>query len=327
MPEASDEDSYPDVHPELRKYIKLYDEWSVKAVSAEQASDAVHQPLYHYTSMAGLLGMLQTETVWFTDYKNQNDPSEINFGINSFWNVTSGFWPRSSAHDFFISHVESFLTPDKIADLLYFFITCLTSEKDNLGMWRAYADNGRGVSIGFAPSAFAIKDSQQPESTSVFFAKVRYRLEDINPRHQRCLQEAAAFFHRATKEHTDLVNDETVCERFTHELALRLLALPVMWNCLTSKHEAYECEQEYRLAIAGSWVKPPRHLTARLRGGELVPYIAQPVPLRTRGVISEIVIGPAAPKDSVRTVRNLLTSLGMDWGISIARSEIPYRAL
>jgi hypothetical protein len=69
------------------------------------------------------------------------------------------------------------------------------------------------------------------------------------------------------------------------------------------------------------------YVTTRLRGSELVPYIPQPMPLREPRNIFEIVIGPAAPADTERTLRTMLTSLGIDPEVDITRSGIPYRAV
>jgi hypothetical protein len=69
------------------------------------------------------------------------------------------------------------------------------------------------------------------------------------------------------------------------------------------------------------------YVTTRLRGSEIVPFIPQPMAVRERDNIVEIVVGPAAPVDTERTLRTFLNSLGIDPDIHISRSDIPYRVL
>jgi hypothetical protein len=69
------------------------------------------------------------------------------------------------------------------------------------------------------------------------------------------------------------------------------------------------------------------HFTTRLRGSEIVPYIAHPMPLREPHNIGGIVVGPAAPADAERSVRTMLKSLGVDPKIEMSRCDIPYGGL
>jgi hypothetical protein len=105
------------------------------------------------------------------------------------------------------------------------------------------------------------------------------------------------------------------------------MAQPLIWNCLTSKHPAYEHEEEVRLVILGARSALAPYVKTRLRGSEIVPYIDQPMQVRDAGNVAEIVVGPAAHADTERTVRTLLESLDLDPAIAISQSKIPYRAL
>ena len=111
------------------------------------------------------------------------------------------------------------------------------------------------------------------------------------------------------------------------QFAREIIAQPLIWNCLTSKHPAYQHEQEVRLVIMGTPERLAPFVTTRYRGSEIVPYIPQPMPLREPGNILEIVVGPAAPTDTERTLRTMLGTLGIDPNVHICRSDIPYRAL
>jgi hypothetical protein len=106
-----------------------------------------------------------------------------------------------------------------------------------------------------------------------------------------------------------------------------VMASPLIWNCLTTKHPAYAHEREVRLILLGLTSSLAPYVTTRLRGSEIVPYVPHQLPLKKEGSLAGIVVGPAAPVDAVRTVRTLLRSLGYDPELPVSRSDIPYRAL
>jgi hypothetical protein len=49
----------------------------------------------------------------------------------------------------FAQQFESFLIDGGIEDAAHYFLGCFSADSDDLGQWRAYADNGRGFGLGF----------------------------------------------------------------------------------------------------------------------------------------------------------------------------------
>jgi hypothetical protein len=125
----------------------------------------------------------------------------------------------------------------------------------------------------------------------------------------------------------DLMRDKGVGIPFMENLARTVIASPLIWNCLTTKHPAYAHEREVRLILLGLTASLAPYITTRLRGSEIVPYVPHQLPLKKKGSLAGIVVGPATPVDAVRTVRTLLRSLGYDPELPVSRSDIPYRAL
>jgi hypothetical protein len=54
----------------LEEAIAEFNEWSNQHLASEQSRNAVTAPLYHYTDGPGLKGILESETIWFTDYRH-----------------------------------------------------------------------------------------------------------------------------------------------------------------------------------------------------------------------------------------------------------------
>jgi hypothetical protein len=211
---------------------------------------------------------------------------------------------------------------------LEFFIASFSRARDDLGQWRAYADNGRGYAIGFAPRVFRIEDKPDRRSDeNVFVGRVLYDIREVTDRHSLAIEEAAAIFLDTVEANAHLVQDKVVGIPFMQDFARSVIASPLIWNCLTSKHPAYAHEQEVRLIILGLRDKLMPFIATRLRGSEIVPYIVHGTPIREPHNIVEIVVGPAASADAERGVRTMLESLGIDPSVVISRSDIPYRAL
>ena len=50
---------------------------------------------YHYTSVAGCLGILKSHVIWLTDYRYLNDKMELHQGLNSFLSKFSPHYQES----------------------------------------------------------------------------------------------------------------------------------------------------------------------------------------------------------------------------------------
>ena len=77
--DASPESSLP---PVLRAAIDRFDQWVKKHLESEQEKNAIDTSLYHYTDGRGLKGIIESQTIWFTDYRHLSDPSELTHGID-----------------------------------------------------------------------------------------------------------------------------------------------------------------------------------------------------------------------------------------------------
>lgn len=308
--------------PELKRAIDRFTAWARKCLHIEDTENKIDFTLYHYTDGQGLRGILESGRLWFTDYRHLNDPSELTHGIETARDVARLLCNGADGRAcLFLETFVGLLRADSFNVAFEFFVASFSRERDDLGQWRAYPDNGRGYAIGFAPRMFHISKAPS-ESLGAIVGRVGYL--DVVARHQSALNEAVEIFLATANANADLMRDKTVEIPFMVQFAREIIAQHTILTCLKSKHPAYEHEQEVRLIIG-----KPRSLatrvTTRLRGSEIVPYIAYPMPLREPQHIAEIVVGPAAPPDAERTVRAMLNSLGLDPNIEVGRSDIPYR--
>lgn len=120
--------------------------------------------IYHYTDDSGLKGILETGKVWLSDIFSLNDPSELSHGFSIFIDALNSRANNGPPENrTFAASVRSFL--DRIQDSAQYFICSFSATGDDLGQWRAYADNGHGYALGFdakvLKTAFEVQDPVQ----------------------------------------------------------------------------------------------------------------------------------------------------------------------
>jgi len=155
--------------PELSDAIDTFNRWAAAYLQAEQDADVIGDALYHYTDGRGLQGVLRTGQIWFTDYRHLNDPSELVHGIEMAHDSARGLATGADGRvQLFLEMFSDMFRRENFYATLDFFIACFSRDRDDLGQWRAYADNGRGFAIGFAPRCDiynALKDSPSWDRT------------------------------------------------------------------------------------------------------------------------------------------------------------------
>jgi len=311
----------------LTAVIESYDTDIDEKLLAEQKATTIQTTLYHYTTALGLKGILESQSIWFSDYRDLNDPSELLHGIAMCRDVTRGLANGSDSNVVeLLKIVDELMTQRNFATRLDFFIACFSAERDDLGQWRAYADNGRGFALGLSPRFFQIqeKKGKQPDD-NVFVGPVVYDVAQVLERHSSLLEPAIkVLLHEVER---GCLGNDAVRDEFMWQLARSMVAGKLIWNCLTTKHPAYKHEQEVRLIILGSHEVLRPFIKTRIRGSDVVPYIAHAMPVREKHSIAEVIAGPAAPADAERTVRTLLESFDIDPNVAVGRSQTPYRAV
>jgi hypothetical protein len=320
----------PSLPPVLRDALKKFDQWTKQHMDAEDKKNTIDTPLYHYTDARGLKGIIESETIWFTDYRHLNDPSELTHGIDMARDMMNDSPIRADAHGReFLDCLADMLSTKNFSGRFEFFIASFSRDRDELSQWRAYADNGRGYAIGFAPRLFRIEENRPDlkPNEKTFVGPVLYHIGEVMERHALAIDTAAAIFLEAVKANPDVMKDGTIRDHFIQQFCRDIISAPLIWNCLTSKHPAYKREKEVRLLMLNQRRNLMPYIKTRLRGSEIVPYIPHPRPIREPQTIVEIVVGPAAGSDAEQTVRTMLDSFGIDPETQINPSHIPYRGL
>jgi hypothetical protein len=198
--------------------------------------------LWHYTSTAGLIGIVKSKKVWASQILMMNDAMEYKEGLemyrlmlyNKLNNKFSG--QLSAVERSFLEHSHSTVG----ATNSNFYVFSLSTLRDSLSQWRAYAQDG-GFSIGF-PAAHlkTVAATQQFVLAPCIYdhqLKGRILSEIVNFSLNEFLAQA---------KNTNEDNLEKLKETLSSTLMKRVAGVAPFF-----KHRAFDEESEWRL------VSPP----------------------------------------------------------------------
>jgi hypothetical protein len=303
----------------LEAAVREYIDWDREQLAAEQESSKVTEPLYHYTRWGGLCGILESRSVWFTDHRHLNDPSELSYGVKVAHEVLGAIAQGADERvGTFLRTVRDLLDPKKYDGEIDFFTASFTAQRDDPGQWQQYGEGGRGFALGFAPRMFAVVDDIGLKANEKdFVGPVRYDKQAIFARHMAAIEKAASIFLEACNTHRELMADRSLGWPFIRDMANTLIASRLIWNCITSKSVSYAHEREVRLVLMNQTINLSPYVKTRLDG---VPYVPRHFAIEAPGAIHEIVVGPSSDVDAEDRVRRLLASCGVP-EVNVTRSK------
>jgi Protein of unknown function (DUF2971) len=292
--------------------------WSRQQLRTHEEATKITEPLYHYTDAAGLCGIVKSQIIWFTSYLHLNDPSELIHGMDIVHRLLKAIGEGSPGLvKEFCDIVDVVFQHQNFSNTFGFYIASFSRNRNDLGQWRAYADNGRGFAIGLAPHLFETVETDNPKPTEYVVMPVMYEMEEAEQRYRTAIEQAVGFVRNNRPQ-------DNVKMAFLRRMADELIAGQLIATSLTVKHKAYKNEEEVRLVMLGEREKQKNDLRTRIRGSEIVPFMEGCMPLRDRDGITEIVIGPAAVSSAEDAVYSLLQSLDVEPSGRIGKSKIPY---
>src|SRR5688572_32832260 len=120
-----------------------------------QVDDFFSEPaattLYHYTGIGGVLGIVQTRTVWASHVYYLNDSMEILHACEVLREILAERVGNCAADEYeFINQFSGWLPTFELP--FHLFVFSLSEERSLLSQWRSYTPHGKGVSLGFSPT-------------------------------------------------------------------------------------------------------------------------------------------------------------------------------
>jgi hypothetical protein len=314
--------------------------------------------VYHYTSAAGIMGILSSQSMWATHYAFLNDRMEFAAATSVFKHIAASMLKEvgeaahqpftnapSNEHELRASVCKVILGLNDLTRAHAPFVISFSEHGDLLSQWRAYGDGGHGYSIGASTHSLFKGISMQPDAPRWLLVPVIYDPAEHLQIADTCMASALETMSKLLASSDG--RDERA--RLMREGIDSLLFLIVAFAPLL-KHPSFAEEREWRLIASG--IKP--ELALAISGSEsvhsvesaaylqeeyartglrpsnrrLVPY----EPYIFSGELStelfrEIVVGPCNDRVQANmSLRLLLFKSLSKHSINVRHSQVPYQA-
>ncbi|MGI6014145.1 MAG: DUF2971 domain-containing protein [Oscillospiraceae bacterium] len=319
--------------------------------------------LYHYCSNQSGLSILKHHTIRLSDIRKTNDYREMElFYPEIFDSIFAGyklnpfpFLYNGKQGEEALQHLiqetrirfESGFLDGSISN----FVACFSEHADMLGQWRGYADDGRGICLGFSQKQ--LKRYIAKNDGIMNLVKVKYLTkEEIHEKREQYAQEALRDLRSMTEWlvenmllDMDVQNADTLLAfNFSHFIEW------IITDSLQYKIKGFREEKEWRIYILDSHYKVPEWIYLKsgthcrstditgvsetlellntkmdfhITDHDLIAYFLLPLNDVDQSVIRSIRLGPNN-QIRERDLQLYLRKYGFDH-VAIHRSELTYR--
>lgn len=285
---------------------------------------------WHFTTPAGLVGIVQSSRLWASSVFLLNDTSELTYGmgvIMEAWEQSTGDEAQPGARELLNRILE---IEDPLFDVAPLYILSASKVHNLIHQWMSYS----------TPSGFAVELNLDADWDATYEDYERWSHTYVYPEGER--REHGRWFNVIYKRSRQLemarelirwflaVNDAerynpppgevmtTEDHRVLGWSLRRFQALAAQF-----KDEAFEAEQEVRfLTEPRAEEKKSYRVTSR----GIIPYVNVSVELSPnvfKAAIDGVVIGPSAPAAAEGAVRVLLKDYNVAPSPTVARSPLP----
>jgi hypothetical protein len=105
--------------------------------------------LYHYTTLTGLLGIVQDSTLWASDIRYMNDSAELKHSADLIRMEVQDRIARGQGKANLLGQFVDWVV-NRITNGHLLFGASFRSHGNLLSQWRGYSAHGKGVSLGFS---------------------------------------------------------------------------------------------------------------------------------------------------------------------------------
>lgn len=276
--------------------------------------------IYHYTDDRGLKGVLESGNLWFTDIFNLNDPSEIRHGFSKAVALLDRMTrPRMPIHETFVNGFSNFVDHGGLGAAANFFTCSFSLANDDLGQWRAYADNGRGYALGFDAKELDESFIADPKNNPSTFL-ITYSDAKLDELFWEIINAGMALIGLPRGKGLTPQQARIYMVQFSTMFSVLFLNASLYF-----KHEAYKNEEEFRFLQTYRKDLPPNH-KIRSRPYSMVRYREVNWKTVAAKSLRRIVIGPAADITKARQFAEDCCKEFYASPVEIIQSRIPYRA-
>lgn len=298
----------PTTLPELQKQLQGLRTLGIEAMQAEVVRAPPPQYFYHYSRMSTVEEILRSRCIWATEISFLNDTTELHHARNLMRAALAKQQPPLIVgQDYWLTKLKLL---ERIPHILA-FITAFSTEDDRLSQWRAYADDGAGVAMGF-DLAFASPPTVEGFGQAVvrpcIYSDSEENLIDCVVRPQ--VEAVRAYVARAGDGG----------DQQSRSMLLTSLLETITELGLTLKNPGFYEEHEWRLVASCSRHDVPDAVQFRNTPFGPAPFVRIPIePAR----LKRLGLGPKVSPAAERSLALMLRRYGSD--ANIYRARVTYR--
>ncbi|MFL0267939.1 DUF2971 domain-containing protein [Candidatus Clostridium radicumherbarum] len=300
--------------------------------------------VYHYCSLDTFYAIGINKTIRLSDITKSNDSMEImwvtkfikDIFMNTFDNEKTEYFKKnypSSVFEELINHYQIDFF-DETKRIYSYYVCCFSEIGDVLSQWRGYADDAKGVAIGFDGnllSSIGYNAKYDPINTqALYFDKVEYsdraHKQIVKKASEQLIKDLKPIAKKYTIDCVDKIRQESM-------KPFNSCFLKLFNKAIFIKNPFFKEEKEYRICqwldnrnnepqvesiILNSGIHFDK-FSFQNRGGKLVSYFDLNFSKSSDEFVKEIVIGPKAKITKSDVKRFLFNN-----GINIDDSKILY---
>ncbi len=246
-------------------------------------------PLYHYTTAAGMKGIIENGSLYLTNALYLGDTSELVYGLELATRMIASRAMNVPAIlcNFFERRLKEF-DPFRNAPDVAFYAASFCERRDLLSQWRLYADGAAGYALGFTSDALRDRANFADKTAPpVALLRVEYKRSHQLHLLDFVLNWCCEFLEKNLATATNERERKVLEVGWSGVVAIQLLQLfPRFKNPLFSE----ECEWRLGCLLRQQNDNP----SFRPVGRSLVPYIDYPLRLESSNLLplTELVVGP-----------------------------------
>ncbi len=250
---------------------------------------------FHYTTFAALKNILETREFWLSHISCSNDIKEGSYGIEKIFPLLK-------------AELNNFITQEAAQEVIQNANTGVGSfcadKGDRLSQWRAYANDGYGISIGFDREWLVRKCKEQNGEYNLcqcIYGDTGNKLADLIQKVRKAITSTG---------HTSKYTPEQI------SFVLLVIAAHL------SKHNGFEEEDEVRI-----FANAPASMCYREnKNGRIIPY--HPMLLGSDfSWLKKIIIGPCEQQVAIAKAVEIILEQNKITDIRPVLSSIPYRGI
>lgn len=291
---------------------------AIKSLTEKLYADIPKGLLYHYTTLKGLLGIVNSSSLWASDITYMNDSAELKHSADLIsLEVQDRIAKGRGKADLLGRFVDWVL--HRITNGHLLFAASFRSHGNLLSQWRGYSSHGKGVSLGFsADYIVSCAHSQNFRVCKCIYDPamqrdlIRQIVDVVESQVEKQLSGHGTSFDRSSIYQTVFAQIETDLLRIAAVL----------------KHPSFQEEEEWRVVSPVITDNDKSHILFREANAMLVPYVEynlKPDP-KKKLRLDHLFLGPTSNINiSMNSLKMFLAKNGIEPEKGIAYCQIPYR--